>query len=263
MNACNVISWNWNVKFQENNSPNKKCVHVIFSGRNVELGVHGASLWNEIGWRRGQKVMVKCALGTFWKPPSSQNPFWGPSQNPFFTVRPIAGPFLRTLLRTLPQNLLRTLLRTLCLSQPNQEIPEKSGKAQKGQRKGQKRKDKSRSGSPRVWNPSASTGLWPKTQGKSLWIVGIYWRIHGGRIMDMVSSLPSERTTYTFGRETEQVKTGQATSEKHDKWTLTTWMKTFVGASVDTGTFCGSFCGGPVAARKWNHLSFWLVSLVL
>ena len=36
-------------------------------------------------------------LGTFWKPPS-QNPE-NPSQNPVFTVRPMASPLLRTLLR--------------------------------------------------------------------------------------------------------------------------------------------------------------------
>ena len=39
-------------------------------------------------------------LGTFWKTAFSETPSKNPSPKPFSTVKPIAGPLLRTLLRT-------------------------------------------------------------------------------------------------------------------------------------------------------------------
>ena len=53
----------------------------------------------------GRRTLRGDVLGTFWKPPS-QNPFWEPFSEPFFTVKPTESSLLRTLLHDPPQNLL-------------------------------------------------------------------------------------------------------------------------------------------------------------
>ena len=72
-----------------------------------------------MGARLRGRTLQGGVLGTFWKPPS-QNPLREPFSEPFFTVKPMADPLLRTFLRTLPQkpvqNLLRTLISERCVA---------------------------------------------------------------------------------------------------------------------------------------------------
>ena len=79
----------------------KTDVCVCGGGGNTAAGEGDRNTWNTL-IDLTQSLFKGGVLGTFWKPPS-QNPFWEPFSEPFFPVKPTAGPLL-TLLRTLPQN---------------------------------------------------------------------------------------------------------------------------------------------------------------
>ena len=77
----------------------------------------------KLGARLRGRALSGGVLGTFWKPPS-QNPFWEPFSEPFFTAKPTAGPLLwEPFSRTLPRTFSDPFLERCVAVRPLMRAP--------------------------------------------------------------------------------------------------------------------------------------------